>query len=274
MVLFSMFLLRKINKKATHSFFRWLKVKPRIIAGLILVALLILSGCSAQQETSTTQKEQTQKEEFTLTTTDGVILHGTKFSPENTPQKSVLLLHMLGRSKEDWEPIVPLLIQNGYEVFTVDLRGMGESTTRNGKKYTFKEFSPLDYQKMREDMLLIASTIDKDQFDIIGASIGANLALDYAASAEGNMRVRKMILMSPGENYRGIETVSKAKNVKAETFILASEEDSYAADSSRNLAERISQSSLQVYSGLGHGTNMLSDESARQQIIDFLMKNP
>ena len=53
--------------------------------------------------------------------------------------------------------------------------------------------------------------IDLEKIGIIGASIGANLAIEYLFK---KIFIKTAILLSPGLDYRGIKTIEIAKNIK------------------------------------------------------------
>ncbi|MBN2454562.1 dienelactone hydrolase family protein, partial [Candidatus Woesearchaeota archaeon] len=110
-----------------------------------------------------------------------------------------------------------------------------------------------------------------ENISIIGASIGGNIALNYAASTSG---VGAVALLSPGEDYRGIQTEQAAREIKAPLFIAASEEDSYAASSSERLYQLAkSGKELKIYKNAGHGVEMLRGTDLQSALLEWLGEN-
>jgi acetyl esterase/lipase len=96
--------------------------------------------------------------------------------------------------------------------------------------------------------------VDISRFAIAGASIGANLAL-WQASLDKDVRL--LVLLSAGLNYRGINAPELAPKYPGPVYILASEDDTYAAASSRQLYDIFpGDKRLNIINGTLHGTNM------------------
>ncbi len=155
--------------------------------------IIYLFGTSyAQLQTS--DGEGTTGQKVSFLTDDGVWIVGTYYPPasshQTTPAKAVILLHMLGRNRNDWNSFAAILSNssNGYFVLSIDLRGHGESINQNGNTISFRSFSPDDFNKMVLDVkaakhfLVTQKHISPNNIAIVGASIGANVGLKYAAS--------------------------------------------------------------------------------------------
>jgi hypothetical protein len=85
--------------------------------------------------------------------------------------------------------------------------------------------------------------------------------------------INTVVLLSPGLDYFGVTTEDAlAVWGKRPLLIVASEEDSYAANSSRTLAEQApGEVVLQMYQSAGHGTNMFNAEpELTMQIVEWL----
>jgi len=195
-------------------------------------------------------------------TEDGVEIIGSLWVPERDVSPCVILLHMLGRTRADWDDMAETLVNRGYAVVSIDLRGHGESTNQNDSTIDVAEFDTDDYQSMALDVKAVLEVIrndvriDASKIAIMGASIGANVALQAAAV---DPEIATVILLSPGKSYRGIRTDTALLDYgKRSVLIVASDEDEYAANSSRYLKE-LSQgySKLLIYNNIGHGTEML-----------------
>jgi dienelactone hydrolase len=107
----------------------------------------------------------------------------------------------------------------------------------------------LEYLETREG-------VDPGRIGIIGASIGANVAINAAAKDES---VKTVGLLSPGIEYHLIKTEPAMREFKGAVFLAVSDEDRYAAESVRKLDELCAgKCEMKMYSGAGHGTNMFA----------------
>ena len=197
---------------------------------------------------------------------DGLILIGTYYTPADSesPWPGVILLHMLWSDRSAWDEYAYELAGNGFAVFALDMRGHGETG------------GEVNWDLAAEDIRLIwdnlseREEIDPARMGIVGASLGANMAL---VSGANEPEVRTVILLSPGLSYAGVETTVAIKAYgERSVFIVASQEDTYAADSSEKLNElALGESKLEMYQDAGHGTFMLENQpELRGGIIDWL----
>ena len=234
---------------------------------LTLIAVTVLSACATEPVTPTTQDPvrvttaptptptpSTDFVTFNIEAADGATLVGHFYPPESSPAPAVLLLHMWQRQKEDWAAFASRLQQEGYAAMTLDLRGHGESEgTAEG---------PLDQRLWTDDILrtwtVMAEqpSVDMERTAIVGASIGANLALRVGAIEE---RIQAVVLLSPGLDYHGITTL-EAMEVYGErpALIVASQDDPPAAEAAQELAQ--GGQALTIYPEGGHGTELLTTQ--------------
>ncbi|HIC90107.1 MAG TPA: alpha/beta fold hydrolase [Anaerolineae bacterium] len=210
--------------------------------------------------TEVSAPRQATVKDVTLTTEDEIQLAATYYSPplENAP--GVVLLHMVDRQRQDWDRLARQLQANGFAALAVDFRGHGKS---QGKK---------KWGEMTKDAaaayawLAERPEVDGGRIGLIGASIGANIALNFAARQPG---VRTLVLLSPGLEYRGVKTEEAIKQYGARpVFIAASKEDKYATQSAGTLdALAQNQHHLQIYENQGHGTRMLGKGNGLEELI-------
>jgi pimeloyl-ACP methyl ester carboxylesterase len=244
----------------------------------------------AQQSDGSSTNNNNNVQRVNFLTDDGVSIIGSYYSPlkvvsnassSSTTTPTVILLHMLGRDRSTWNAFASTLSQKeGYAVLSIDLRGHGESVKQNnGNTISFQSFSQDDYNKMVLDVkaakqfLITNKNANPNNISIVGASIGANVAINYAAL---DPTIKSVVLLSPGINYRGVSTeeaITKYKNNNS-VYIAATEGDSEAADSSKILCENINcDGNLKIYSGgsNSHGTNMFSDQLLNPPLQDLVI---
>jgi dienelactone hydrolase len=172
---------------------------------------------------------------------------------------AVILLHMLGRSKEDWRGFGDLLERSGYAALAVDLRGGGNAGERKLVGDARAAF----------DFLARQPEVDAARIGVVGASIGANGALLFAVEEP---RVRCAALLSPGLEYRGVSTVPAISKMTRPVLLVSSEDDQYSAESVRRLNQLApGPKALKIYSGAGHGTQIFAaGVGLDQELLAFL----
>lgn len=234
---------------------------------------MLLAGCQGNPEKMPGSQQPTNpiSEEVSFTTGDGFLIKGTLYKANST--KSVLLLHMLGSDRNSYKTLGKRLQESGYNALAIDLRGHGQSTAKYGKQETLSSFTEQDFREMVLDAAASSEFLaerNKTMTAIVGASIGANTAINYAAREPG---IKAVVLLSPGENYRGIGSIEAAQKIKMPVYIVASSEDAYSAGSSRKIASLLTgKNELNILKGRGHGTDML-DEGLEMQFIAWIGSN-
>lgn len=187
-----------------------------------------------------------------LRTDDGVSLAASWYEPSVRPAPAVVLVHMLQRSRRDWDLLASRLAAAGIGALTFDLRGHGES-----------HGSAQDYGAMVRDVnaarryLATQSDIDSGRVAFAGASLGGTIA---ALAAAEDATVRGLALLSPSLDYRGLRIEAAARKLGSRPMLLvASDEDAYAMRSARELQKGAARTrELVVLTSAGHGTIMLT----------------
>ncbi|MCB9452243.1 MAG: alpha/beta fold hydrolase [Anaerolineaceae bacterium] len=219
--------------------------------GLLLGILTLLPSAAAQTELS--------PETVQVTATDGLTLVGDYYmaNGEGETGPAVLLMHMLGSDRSAWSPLIPALVEAGYHVLAVDMRGHGDTGGRadwsaaEGDVQTW-----LDWLRARPE-------VDSAGVSIVGASIGSNLALIGCAN---DVDCVTAIALSPGLDYRGVQPLSALIDglSNRSALVIASHGDSYSADSVKELAAGAAgEVGMRLYAGRAHGTQLFSDDGER-----------
>ena len=201
----------------------------------------------------------------TFSGADGLELIGTFYPAGGTqPAPTVILLHMLNSNRTVWAEFSAELNANGYNALALDMRGHGE--TGGAKDWTLARADHL----MVMNELMSYPEIDARRVAVIGGSIGSNMALILGKDMPTN--VMTVALLSPGLDYRGVTTEDAIGAYgNRPILIVASSEDAYSADSSRQLADLAFNGELIMYDGAGHGTNMFAGEpELAQTLLDWL----
>jgi len=236
------------------------RVVKEYLAALSLVLLAILL---------TSQPVAAAGTRVSIAAADGVSIAGEFHEASSRPAPAVLLVHMLSRSRADWGGLPDRLRDAGITVLAIDLRGHGQSSG-----------SAQDLQVMIQDVraaaqwLATRATVRGDQIAIVGASLGASLAL---LAAVGMPQVRAIALLSPSLDYRGLRTDSGLiKRLGARSiWLAASDQDPLALRTLRDMAAEPSGPREQHVSGaLAHGTVLLDkDADLSRMLVDWLRRS-
>ncbi|MEK6902938.1 MAG: alpha/beta fold hydrolase [archaeon] len=189
-------------------------------------------------------------------TNDNYTIVGTYLENPGSTKPPVILVHQLGSDRYSFDSFAAKLFNDGFTVLSIDLRGHGDSTQKGSVTVSFTQFTDTDWKKIPQDINAAAVFLKTSNPFVIGASIGANAALQYASNYPSTHGI---VLLSPGINYRGVDVTTAMKNNTVSTLIIASNEDSYSAQSSQSLFSTlaISDKKLLLVENAGHGTAML-----------------
>ena len=205
----------------------------------------------------------------TFQSLDGTTIAGEFFEAANRPSPGVVLVHMLTRNRGDWHGLPDRIRDAGITALTIDLRGHGGSSG-----------SPSELTAMVQDVraaaqwLAARANVRPDAIAIIGASLGASLALLAAADTP---LVRAVGVVSPSLDYRGLRTdTALIKRIGARPiWLAASTEDPLALRTLRDFAAEASGPREQhVSSVAAHGTQLLDrDADAARALVDWLRRS-
>lgn len=200
-----------------------------------------------------------------LKTADGIEIIGTFRTPA-TPTHAAILLHMMPATKESWDAFAEQLEQIGCASIAIDERGHGESTM--GGTLDYQTFGEQEQQAKIEDVRAAFKFLEQEGFAesqivVIGASIGANLAIQLLTE---HPLMTTAIALSPGLNYRGVRTdgfIQQLHKGQRVILVASDDDDRDSAQSCRALHDlNPSQTVLVERKNLGHGTNMFIKEPA------------
>ena|SRR5687768_16593503 len=215
---------------------------------------------------------------ISFTTEDGVTIVGDhRPGPKDAP--AALLLHMMPAAKESWDALVVALAGRGFMTLAIDLRGHGQSVVGPaGVKLDHKSFTDAEQQAKMFDVdaamrWLAEQGVPASRTALVGASIGANLAMVYAAA---HPEVPAVVALSPGLDYRGVRTEDAAMALPRgqKLLLAASDEDEYSFASLDALAKAAPNAELQKLTGAGHGTTMLEKQPGfLDYVTEWIVRN-
>lgn len=202
---------------------------------------------------------------LTLTTEDGVLISGL-WRDAGAEAPAVILLHMMPAAKESYDHFGEALLDVGVSSLAIDFRGHGESRmTAGGGKLNYEKFSDEEHQAKIKDVeaarcWLLEKGVSPSRLAVVGASIGANLALQAMAT---HTEMPAGLILSPGLNYRGVTTMPlvRALSRQQSLFLIASKDDPESAEAVEKLAEvSLARTVVRVFDAAGHGTAIFDSQ--------------
>lgn len=197
---------------------------------------------------------------------DGTTLAAQFYEASPRPTPGVVLVHMLSRSRADWDDLAQQLESAGISVLAIDLRGHGGS---GGSAGTLADMT----QDVRAAMQWLATrpSVRPDAIALAGASLGANLALLAAADMP---LLRGVAAVSPSLDYRGLRVGPDTMKRLGDrpVWLGASTEDPFAVRTLRELtADGGGRREQHLSPAVAHGTHLLAaDRALAAVLVDWL----
>jgi pimeloyl-ACP methyl ester carboxylesterase len=189
---------------------------------------------------------------------------------EGTHDRAMILLHMMPATKESWSEVAEQFHQQGYDVVAIDLRGHGESSG------DYTRFNETEHRASIRDVegarvWLMNHGVIPGTISIAGASIGANLALEFLVA---HPESKAAVCISAGLNYQGIETLPLVRRLAVDQrvlFIVAKDDPRVkgAHEQTATLFDATAaDKELKVFETGGHGTDIFKahPESIKEAI--------
>ncbi len=185
------------------------------------------------------------------------------------PVPAVLLLHGYGEDRSAWKDFSRQLLNRGWAVMAVDLRGHGESNTRNQRpiqaspdwRVNPHEF-PVDLDPSL-DWLKAQPRVDNRKIVVIGSDVGANLAL----IASGRFpEVRTVVALRPNLN-ESLALAGSAQDFQPKSALIFAANPA-EADSLRAIVKLPAR--VQTISASGNTAQAVGDKQVMDAIIQWL----
>ena len=201
-----------------------------------------------------------------LKTQDGLLIKGDYY--ESFGDEGVILLHSTNKDRHAYYNLTEYLVRAGYAVLAIDLRGFGDS--KNNVNYSPQAYKEMVYDvKSGVDFLLEEKQLSN--VSLIGSSIGAAVAIKYAANDPS--RIRRVVLISPFGYSNGINVTNKVLNYTKPVLFIASSQDPRSGEqtillynTSKSVRKYLS------YNNSTHHAEMIveSDPVFDSEIVSFL----
>ena len=246
----------------------------RIILILTLFLLIINPVFSASA---------TVKKDISVQSIDGFSIKATLEYPKVKGKKdysTVVLLHSLGYSSQWWESLPKELINSGYAVLKIDLRGHGKSVY-NSKllRTSWKSMTNTAYAKYPDDVVKVIEYVKTENskktffnnWAIVGADIGASTAILSADKI--SYKPKTIVLLSPVVKTRGLYIPVKLANLNIDIFSISGTNDLSGLETEKYL-KKFAQATFATYTSEANSTGMLmlKNDSSLAKIITSWLK--
>ena len=243
----------------------------RIILILTLF-LFFINGCAYAAT-------KISKQDLTVPALDGFSIRAVLEYPKIKGQKeysTVVLLHSLGYSSQWWETLPADLMNQGYAVLRIDLRGHGRSIY-NSKlvRTSWKSMTNTAFEKYPDDVVKVIEYIKKENsklsffnnWAIVGADIGGSSTI--LASDKLAVKPKTIVLLSPVVETKGLYIpVSLAHLDNVDIFSISGTGDSSSVEAEDYL-KKFAQAAFVTYTSEARSTGMLmlKNDSSLAKII-------
>lgn len=228
---------------------------------LILTLFLLLINTIANAATNTISKE------ITATSVDGFTMKGYLEYPKIKNQKefpTVVLLHSIGYSSDWWCNLPQDLLNQGYAVLKIDLRGHGKSVYNSKLSRTsWSSMTNNAFAKYPDDVIKVIEQVKSENtkkvffhnWAIVGSDIGASTAI--LAADKISYKPKTLVLLSPVVQTKGLYVPVKLANLdKIDIFSISGTNDN-SGHNAQEYLKKFSQTTFATYTSESRSTGML-----------------
>jgi alpha-beta hydrolase superfamily lysophospholipase len=177
------------------------------------------------------------RQDGSLPTLSGSTIYYQQWWPDAaSPRATITIVHGFGEYTELYQEVARFLVDRGYAVFALDLRGHGRSPGPRGHILAWSDY--------REDVAALVQHARREfttPHFILGNSMGGLIAIDYALHCPEQLR--GLIAMSPAVGKIGVArfllALSRVMSRVWPSFSLDAGIDSAAMTRDRSVADRI-----------------------------------
>lgn len=247
-----------------------LRARLRLAGPALLLGAVFLAACRGHES-----RTLAEPREVSFDTADGVTISATLYPAPGGHAPGLVLVHAVGSDRSSWDAFARRAQLAGYCCIAFDLRGHGGSVHRGSETLSYRTFDTPAWKGAVSDIAaawgaLAAAGADPANTAVVGASMGANLALEYALA---RTEVPAVVMVSPGLDYKGVQIEDTMRNLgRRPVLLMSSRGDAYSASSCNTLEKAGSGlCELREYEGAAHGTALFDlSPTAIEQVLLWL----
>lgn len=224
------------------------------------------------------------RKDITVQSVDGFTMKAVLEYPKVKGKKefsTVVLLHSLGYSSQWWEDLPNDLLNSGYAVLRIDLRGHGRSVY-NSKlvRTSWSSLTNSAYAKYPDDVIKVIDYVKNENtkkvffknWAFVGADIGASTAV--LAAEKMSYKPKTIVMLSPVVKVKGLYIPVKLANLNNIDIFAINGTDDISAQKASDYLKRFAQATFATYTSeaKSKGVIMLKNDSSLSKIITSWLK--
>ena len=227
---------------------------------IILSLFTIFLNCVSAATVKTVSKD------YKVVTSDGFGMTATLEYPkikEKSEFATVVLLHSIGYSSQWWEKLPSDLLDNGYAVLKIDLRGHGNSIyTNNLNRVSWANLTNKAFTKYPDDVITMIDYVKSENkrvffnnWAIVGSDIGAGTAIYVANQIQ--YKPKTIVMLSPIVKAKGLYVpvkLAELNNIDILSITGATDINGVAAN---EYLKKFAQSTFAEYTSESKSTGMI-----------------
>jgi len=232
----------------------------RLAACLILIPCL--AGCGEAPKAAPPPGATTapsQPSDVNLKAADGARVFA-RYYPAANPKALILLFHQAGSGKDEYAPIAPRLVTDGYSALAIDARAGGDLY---GPNQTVRALGHEgDYAAARQDLQAAIDWAQDKHLPVLIWGSSYSSALVFPLAAENKGKVAGVLAFSPSEYLgTGDPVKSAAQRLDLPVFITAAS-DAEEIAAAKAVVARIAPGRVVFYQPAAgvHGASTLRED--------------
>lgn len=178
--------------------------------------------------------------------------------------KTVVLLHSLGYNSEWWGDLPTLLINKGYAVLTIDLRGHGKSVYNSRLvKNSWKNMKDTAFAKYPDDVIEVINKVKAENtkkiffenWAIVGADIGASAGV--IASDKFSVDPKTIVMISPVVKSKGLYIPVSIAHLNGVDLLSISGTNDFMSKEAENYLIKFAQNEFLTFTSASKTTGMM-----------------
>ena len=182
---------------------------------------------------------------------------------EITDYPTVVLLHSIGYNSEWWGDLPKDLLDRGYAVLTIDLRGHGKSVY-NSKlaRISWSSLTNKAFTKYPSDVITVINYVKKENkrtffnnWAFIGADIGAGTAI--LAAHDIQYKPKTIVMLSPVVNAKSLYVPVKLAELENIDILSITGKNDQSGKNADKYLKKFAQSTYAEYDSVSATTGMI-----------------
>lgn len=244
---------------------------------VILTLIFVLINTSVFAANSVVQKE------ISTISTDKFNIKASltyKKVKGQTDYKTVVLIHSLGTNSGWWENLPDMLLDEGYAVIKIDLRGHGKSIFNSKlSKVSWKSLTNMSFARYPDDVISVILKIKEDypkmnffgDWAMVGSDIGASAGIIAADTIKE--KPKTIIILNPVVKTHSLYIPVHVAQLDGVDFLTISSESDMTSLSAEKYLKKFAQNGFESYTSPSNVSGMIilkNDPELKKIITEWI----